>query len=263
MPLRSISRRAALFLSILLMALFLPRANTQTPGTALSLPAKETLAYTVEWRFIHAGNARLAFRRLAEGSETSFNAGLDLESAGLVSRLFKVDNHYNAALSDQLCAIRTSLATNEGSRQRETKVAYDKIRRKASHVERDLKRNVVVSTREVDIPACAHDVVGGLYYLRTLRTAPGQVLQIPVSDGKKSALARVEVQEREEISTPAGKFHTIRYEVFLFDNVLYNRKGRMFVWLSDDSRRLPVQIRIRQPLYIGTITLQLNKEEHP
>ena len=37
----------------------------------------------------------------------------------------------------------------------------------------------------------------------------------------------------------------------------------MFVWLSDDSRRLPVQIRIRQPLYIGTITLQLNKEEKP
>lgn len=263
MPLRSISRRAALFLSILLMALLSPRANTQTPGAALSLPAKENLAYMIEWRFIHAGNARLTLGRLAVGNETSFNAGLDLESAGLVSRLFKVDNHYNVALSDQLCAIRSLLATNEGSRQRETKVTYDKNRRKASYIERDLKRNSTVSTREVDIPACAHDVVGGLYYLRTLRTAPGQVLQIPVSDGKKSVLARVEVQEREEVVTPAGKFHTIRYEIFLFDNVLYNRKGRLFVWLSDDSRRLPVQIRIRQPLYIGTITLQLNKEEKP
>ncbi len=215
----------------------------------------------VEWRFIHAGNARLTLERLAEGNEASFNAGLDVESAGLVSRLFKVDNHYKVALSDQLCAIQSLLATNEGSRQRETKVVYDKVRRKASHLERDLRSNAVVSKREVDIPACTHDVVGGLYYLRTLPTAPGQVLQVPVSDGKKSVLARVEAQEREVVETPAGKFHTIRHEIFLFDNVLYNRKGRLFVWLSDDSRRLPVQIRIRLPLYIGTITLQLNKEE--
>lgn len=243
------------------MLLSSPGAVTQTPSPALTLPAKENLAYTVEWRFIHAGNVRLKLRRLADGSQTAFNAGLDLESAGLVSRLFKVDNHYNVALSSQLCAIRSLLTTNEGTRQRETKVAYDRERRKAAYTERDLRRNVTVATREVDIPPCAHDVVGGLYYLRTLATTQGQVLQIPISDGKKSVLARVEVQEREDVATPAGKFHTVRHEIFLFDNVLYNRKGRLFVWLSDDSRRLPVQIRIRLPLYIGTITLQLNKED--
>jgi len=261
MPLPSISGRAALLLSILLLALLAPRANTQAPGTAFVPPAKENLSYTVEWRFIHAGNVRISLGRLAGGGETAFQAGVELESAGLVSRLFKVDNHYTVALSNQLCAIRSLLNANEGSRRRETKVNYDKNRRKASYVERDLGRNAVVATQEVDIPPCTHDVVGGLYYLRTLRTTPGQVLQVPVSDGKKSVAARVEVQEHEQITTPAGKFNTTRHEIFLFDNVLYRRKGRLFVWLSDDARRLPVQILIRLPLYIGTITLQLTKEE--
>jgi hypothetical protein len=261
MPLPLESRWAIRFLLILLLTVAVPHANTQQMGNVSALPAKESIAYTVEWRFIHAGNVRLNWQRTGRQSGTAFNAGLELESAGLVSRLYKVDNRYTVALSDQLCAIRSLLQANEGSRQRETTVNYDRNRRKATYVERDLKRNATVAMREVDTASCTHDVLGGLYYLRTLRTTPGQVLQVPVSDGKKSAQARVEVQEREQIATPAGKFQTIRHEVFLFSDVLYHRKGRLFVWLTDDARRLPVQIRIRLPLYIGTITLQLNKEE--
>jgi len=36
----------------------------------------------------------------------------------------------------------------------------------------------------------------------------------------------------------------------------------VFIWLTDDSRRLPVQIRLRMVFPIGTVTLQLQKEEH-
>lgn len=261
MPLPSRFRWAVQFLLWLTLALALSSARAQAPATAPALQAKENLAYTVEWRFIHAGNVRLTLARMPEAGETAYRAGLQLESAGLVSRLYKVDNRYTVELSSQLCALRSLLTTNEGSRRRETKVNYDKQRRKASCIERDLNRNLTVASSEVDTSPCVHDVVGGLYYLRTLHTTPGQVLHVPVSDGKKSVSARVEVQEREEVVTQAGKFQTVRHEIFLFDNVLYRRKGRLFVWLTDDARRLPVQIRIRLPLYIGTITLQLNKEE--
>jgi hypothetical protein len=39
--------------------------------------------------------------------------------------------------------------------------------------------------------------------------------------------------------------------------------GRVFVWLTDDDRRLPVQIRVRMNFPLGTVTLELEKEEHP
>ena len=58
-------------------------------------------------------------------------------------------------------------------------------------------------------------------------------------------MARVEAQQREDIKTPAGAFKTIRYEAFLFNDVLYRRYGHLYVWLSDDARKLPVQIRVR------------------
>jgi hypothetical protein len=49
--------------------------------------------------------------------------------------------------------------------------------------------------------------------------------------------------------------------VFIFNNVLYGRKGRLFVWITDDDRRLPVQIRARMQFHVGTLTFQLEKEE--
>jgi hypothetical protein len=47
----------------------------------------------------------------------------------------------------------------------------------------------------------------------------------------------------------------------LMNGVIYQRKGRVFVWVSDDTRRIPVQIRLRLAFPIGTVTLQLQKEE--
>jgi len=53
----------------------------------------------------------------------------------------------------------------------------------------------------------------------------------------------------------------MRYEVYLFNNVLYKRSAHVNLWISDDRRRLPVQIRVRMTFTIGTINLQLEKHE--
>jgi hypothetical protein len=124
------------------------------------------------------------------------------------------------------------MAAHEGPRQRETKVAYDAERRKATYVERDLRRNATIRNSQVDIPACTHEIVGALYKLRGMRLPPGKSADIPVSDGKKSVMARVEAQGQETVETPAGKFKTVRYEAFLFNDILYHRNGRLYIWLS-------------------------------
>jgi hypothetical protein len=63
------------------------------------------------------------------------------------------------------------------------------------------------------------------------------------------------------LKTPAGEFAAVRYEAFLFNDVLYKRAGRVLIWITDDGRRLPVQVQIRLQFHIGTITAQLEKYE--
>jgi hypothetical protein len=224
------------------------------------LPPKETLHYNVEWRLITAGKARLEWSALPE-PRSGWQAGLHLRSVGIVSGLYKVDDAYTAILNGNLCTQSAHSVTREGSRHRETKIAFNSETRKASYHERDRVKNTTVATHEIDIPPCVHDVVGGLYFLRTLSIEPGKSVELPISDGKKSVMAKVEAQQRENIKTPAGTFKTVRYQVFLFNNVLYRRSARLYVWLTEDRRRLPVQIRVRMQFTIGTITLQLEKIE--
>jgi hypothetical protein len=128
-------------------------------------------------------------------------------------------------------------------------------------VERDRVKNAVLESKETPIPPCVRDIVGGLYFLRTLNLEPGKSINEAVSDGKKSAVAKVEAQQREEIKTPAGTFKTVRYEIYLFNGVLYKRPAHLNVWVSDDPRKLPVQIRVRMSITVGTINLALEKIE--
>ena len=242
-----------------LLVLLLVCIPSALPQNA-SLPFKETLTYNVEWRLITAGKATVQWTS-APQPRAGWQVNLHLESAGLVSKLFRVEDDYSANLNQALCAQSSIMTSREGSRHHETKVNFDAETRKASYLERDVTKNSVLASQEIDIPECVHDVIGGLYYLRTLNLEPGQSVEIPVSDGKKSVMARVEAQQREDVRVPDAAYKTIRYEIFLFDNVLFRRSAHLHVWLTDDRRKLPVQVRVRLQFTIGTITLQLEKHE--
>jgi hypothetical protein len=257
-------RRAAV-LSVLFVAASAGTAQQESsmPGNGVPgdpVATHEELDYSVEWRLIPAGTAQIDWTATPHSAAAASELKMHLQSTGLVSRLFHVDDQYLALMNQHLCAQRTEMMAHEGSRNRETYVAFDPQLHLASHVEKDLNRNTTV-TQEVEIPPCVHDVLGGLLLLRNMKLEPGTAAQIPVSDGKKFAQVRVESQRREDLVTPLGPRKTIRYEVFVFDNVLYKRSGHLHIWLTDDSRRLPVQLQVRLQFTIGTITFRLSKDD--
>jgi len=216
-------------------------------------PPKEKLTYAVEWRLIHAGTATVETFPAA--------ARVTLESAGLVSALFKIHDIYNVTYEDPLCATSSSMDASEGKRHHDTKITFDRRQARAFFVERDLANNSTVRKTEVETPNCVHDVVGALLRLRGLKLEPGQSAQLPISDGRKTASVKVDAQQRETIKTPAGSFQTMRYEANLLNGVVYQRKGRVFAWISEDARRLPVRFELRLNFPAGTVYIDLQKAE--
>jgi len=232
------------------------------PSAPAQYPAPEKLSYSIEWRLIHAGDAWLTLEP-KKADKTTWESKLHLASGGLVSKLYKLEDNYSVKMEDQFCTTESDLDSVESKRHRRTEVSYDYPRGKANYVERDLIKDSVLKTAEVDIPACVADIIGGLYKLRSLNLEPGQWGQVALSDGKKSVTARVEAQEREQIKNQAGTFNTVRYEAYVFNGVLFARKAQMQVWLTDDARRLPVQLRARMGFPVGSITFELEKDEQP
>jgi hypothetical protein len=237
------------------------KKNAPAPPEPVPVPLSigsafdERLTYSVEWRLIHAGTVIMERRK---GRHI-----MRLESAGIVSTLFKIEDVYTVDSDDSFCATSSTMDSMEGKKHHETRVTYDRTRNHAFFVERDLLSNMVLRETGTDIPNCVSDVIGGFARMRSMSVLPGQSAQIPVSDGRRSASVKVLAQQREEIKTPAGTYQAIRYEADLMNGVVYTRKGQVYLWISDDARRLPVQIQLKTSFPVGTVTLQLEKEEHP
>jgi hypothetical protein len=232
-----------------------PKHDPEPDPPALKTPVSDRLTYDVEWRLIHAGVV------VIEAGKT--RAGMHLDSSGLVTSLFKIHDVYSTDCDDSFCAADWEMDSEEGKRHHETKVTYDRAALRATYLERDVLKNATLHTDSVPIPGCTHEVIGALVVLRGMSLNLGQAAQIPMSDGRHSATVKIEAQEREEVKTPAGSYKAVRYEANMLNGVIYPRKGRAFIWLSDDEKRLPVQIRLKMQFPVGTVTLSLEKEEHP
>lgn len=225
-------------------------------AAALAAQNTESFSYQVEWRLINAGRTDLTLSRGTGG----FQGQLKLFSAGLVSRLFKVNDIYDIQGSPELCAHRARLQAEEGTRKRDTTIRW--ANGKSYYKETDLLKGQTVLEKELEAPGCVYDVVGALARLRSMTSLqPGQATNLPVSDGKKLVQARIEAQERETVTTKVGKFPAIRYEAFLFNDILFKRNARLFIWISDDARRLPVQVQVRMRIHIGTVTFTLDRTD--
>lgn len=99
------------------------------------------------------------------------------------------------------------------------------------------------------------DVLAALYYVRTQPLPVGSTLRLPVNDSRKNYVMEVKVVKRTRVRVPAGDFECLLVEPRLQTDGIFLRKGRLFVWLTDDARRLPVKVKTTIP--IGAITASL------
>jgi hypothetical protein len=220
-------------------------------------PCPEKLSYRIEWRLITAGSATVEMSR---SGPVLWQTNLNLESAGLVSRLYRVLDRYTAISNDKFCAATSTLDAQEGKRHTITRLTFENTRHAVSYDERDLLKNSTVK-KELDVAPCTYEIAGAFEALRQMNLPPGKWATLPITDGKKMAYAKVESQGKERVIAGGKTYQTLRYEAFLFDNVLYKRKGRLQIWISDDSDRIPVQLRLQMGFPIGSVTVELEKEQ--
>jgi len=219
-------------------------------------PSPETLSYRIEWRMVTAGEAKLQLAR----AQQDWQILLNLESAGLVSRLFRVQDTYKVTSNERFCGLSSNFEAQEGKRHVVELQQFDYAKRKSTFDLHDLVKNVKEHS-EIDIAPCTHEIVGALESLRQLKLEPGKSVTLPIANGKKMAYAKIEAQAKESISVDGKSYQTVRYEAFIFDNVVFRKKGSLLVWLSDDAAHVPVQMRFQMGFPIGSITLELVKAE--
>lgn len=237
-----------------LAALLLGLQITGAAETPESFPAPETLTYRIEWRMVTAGDAKLQLSR----NQENWHIQLNVESAGLVSRLYRVEDSYKVNSDDKFCGLNSSFEAQEGKRHVEESQNFDNAKHKSSFEMHDLVKNTQ-EHHEMDIAPCTHEILGALEFLRQAKLEPGKSISMPIANSKKMAYAKIQAQAKETISVDGKSYSTMRYEAFIFDNVVFRRHGSLLLWLTDDAAHTPVQMRFQMGFPIGSINLELEK----
>ena len=95
-----------------------------------------------------------------------------------------------------------------------------------------------------------------LYFVRTLPLEVGRTYDFDRYFRPDRNPVTIKVLRRERIKVPAGEFETIVIQPVIKTKGIFSEKGHAEMWLTDDERRMLVQLKSH--LSIGTLNLQLS-----
>jgi hypothetical protein len=202
----------------------------------------ETLDYNLTWLKITGGTARMT---ISPSADASYRITSVARSSPSFSRFFKVRDE-----------IETTIARNDFSTLRYVKRLDedgDKIE-EVTVVEDGVATRTRKKVKKVSVSRPVFDPISLIYHLRMLDLTPGKVYEFEIiADGKVYSVSARSVR-KEKVTTPAGTFNCVRVEPRMTSGGV-ERQERLFLWYTDDERKLPV--RIRTEVKIGAITATL------
>ena len=227
-------------------------ARIVPPSPQYHFPVHQTYFYDADWHLLKAGTAKLTLESSPEGQHAVVTA----DTSGVVNLLFGVHDQFRTTINPHnFCSVHLTKRTEEGSRRREIEVRFDYLHHKSVLQEKDLKTGAVKDA-DHPIPGCVTDVMSGFYYVGSLLLAPGASFVFPLNDGGPTGEITAMVEGREQVKTAAGVFPTVRVRAFATSGPFRN-KGRIWVWYSDDARRIPV--RMKAKVKWGTLNMRLTR----
>jgi Protein of unknown function (DUF3108) len=260
----TVSLVSALFVATLLSQG--PLRPAQSPAAAPSAPAKvdrpvpfkagERLTYDISWSdYLTAASATVSVReKRASFDSVAYYLVAEGQPVGFVAAIYSVYYKVDSLLDVYtLLPQRGSVFSQEGRHRRMQVTRFDQLQRKATYE----MTTATVHKRELRLPSPAHDPLSALYALRTLAMRAGETTTFAVVNDGMVHTVKVTIAGREPVDTPLGRQNAWK----LLPQALDSRGGpgneQVTIWISDDTRRLP--LRIDAKLDVGVFRLVLRE----
>ena len=222
-----------------------PRAKTKSFQIARA--KREKFSYDIYWLGLHVGNASL--------EAVDVNGLLTItslaNSSGFISAFYKVEDYAQSQIRDGI-PVHFRIKQHEGKYRSNKETIYDADNKNVTFFNylKGIKKEHAV--RDGD----AWDVISGFYYLRTQPLDIGKTVCINIFDSNKFYKAEINVLKKEKIKIPGiGEMNTLIVRPELKTEGLFQRKGDVLIWLTDDEKRIPVRIETKVP--VGDVVVEL------
>ncbi len=234
----------------------------------------ERLVYDVTWLGLKAGEATLEVQGVVNVDEhQAYHLITTAHSAPFISKIFRVDDRTESFLETRpMRALRFDKNLREGRYRHSSQTVFDHEKGVAifryldfSRVPKDITRLDEAErygkyvNQDFPLTPGALDELSVLYYVRTLPLQVSSTATARVFASRKNWDLEVKVLGRETLETALGRRETLKVEPLLKFEGIFQRKGRMIVWLTDDAERIPVQMK--SEIVIGSFVTTLVRRE--
>jgi len=203
------------------------------PVPELWFPVGEEIDYEVFWGIFMVGEATAKAEWVNRDGRRLLSLSMTAKSNGLVEKLYPVEETMRTLLDPA-----TFLPLSFEKKSREGRHRYHEITTfdhaaKKGHWKSLLKDK----QKDFDIEADTRDLMGLMYWIRKEPIPAEETRVYRVMTDEKMYELIVEAGKREKVSLENyGKVPCIKMEPKGKFNGMFVRKGRMFLWLSDDER---------------------------
>jgi hypothetical protein len=102
------------------------------------------------------------------------------------------------------------------------------------------------------------DLLSAFFYFRTFPLDKNTPILLNIFDNDKFATIEVKILREETIETSEEKENSaLLVKPELTTEGLFRRKGDIFIWLSNDQRKIPLKVETKVP--VGKITAILKE----
>lgn len=212
----------------------------------------ERMEFAVSWMGIPVGVATMEVSGMVPmGQGQAYHVVSTAKSGAALSVLYPVDDHFETFIDTEgLYSYRILIDQHEGRRQRRKEIIFDQDRHKAY-----LYKNKQVKI--YDVPPRVQDSLSALYFFRTLGPFEvGKSVFIDVHESDKNWQLEIQVLGTEKVKTDVGKFDTYKLKALVKYEGLFVNKGDVYLWVTRDSRHIPVQMKSR--IMIGSVSASLS-----
>jgi hypothetical protein len=218
------------------------------PTSRVAFQPGERLTFSVQYGLISAGTATMSIHpqvRMREGRPT-WEMTTTARSSKVFSTFFEVNDRIVSYMDTlHLHSVRFQKHLREGSYRKDLRIIFDQEAHKA-HID---------GKRTCDVEPHVQDILSSLYYVRTLDLEVGRSVYVPNHDNGKNYPLEIIVHGRERVTVDAGTFDTLVLEPVILGESIFQQKGRMKVWVTDDHIKMPVLMKTK--IIVGSIAAVL------
>jgi hypothetical protein len=266
--------RLILFLALAILA-FIPisgRAQKATPATSVTRPFEPLEELHFEAEFSRALLRRLdvadlkfrASRSETAGDQYALTFNAEVTSKGFFARLFnlKFREVVESVVEPLTFTVqKTTILDEQGKRVRETHSTFDPSKGQMTWTLRD-PNNPQSEPRQAITEFSGQqlqDVLSAIYFIRTHPLEVGKSFVFFIGDGGRIYTIPVQVLEKKRMKTVLGRVDAFRVNAELFgpERMIDDEKGEFSLWVSADSRHLPLGGRIKTDY--GTFDIKLKR----